>query len=101
MLKNRELPEEHEEVSVGAASAALFTAEPIDYNPALPIETFDFIVTDDVHRSIDKLWRRMLDNFAGSETGRTSVRPKGGGTWICWRQFGKGNAFARKITSRL
>ena len=41
MLKGRDLPEEDEEISVGAASAALLAPEPIDYNPQYPIETFD------------------------------------------------------------
>jgi type I restriction enzyme, R subunit len=29
---------------------------PVEYNPALPIETFDFIVTDECHRSIYNLY---------------------------------------------
>ncbi|MCK7499973.1 MAG: DEAD/DEAH box helicase family protein [Comamonadaceae bacterium] len=35
-----------------SASESLFKEpEPIDYNPAFPIETFDIIVTDEAHRS--------------------------------------------------
>jgi type I restriction enzyme R subunit len=54
MLKGRELAPEDEEVSVGAASAALTAPEPIDYNPAIPIETFDIIVTDECHPIEDR-----------------------------------------------
>lgn len=33
------------------------------YNPAIPIECFDFIVTDECHRSIYGLWRQVLEYF--------------------------------------
>jgi type I restriction enzyme, R subunit len=36
---------------------------PVAYNPAIPIETFDFIVTDECHRSIYGLWRQVLEYF--------------------------------------
>ena len=32
----------------------------VTYNSRLPIETFDFIVTDECHRSIYNLWRQVL-----------------------------------------
>jgi len=35
----------------------------VAYNPAIPIETFDFIVTDECHRSIYGLWRQVLEYF--------------------------------------
>src|SRR5437588_11946310 len=39
--------------------SALLRSEPlpVTYNPAIPIETFDFIITDESHRSIYNLWR--------------------------------------------
>ncbi len=36
---------------------SLEKAKEVSYNPRIPIETFDFIVTDECHRSIYHLWR--------------------------------------------
>jgi|GEM_PF-3676733 len=36
---------------------------PVVYNPNVPIETFDFIITDECHRSIYNLWRQVLEYF--------------------------------------
>ena len=58
MLKGRELSDEDEEaLRVRASNGSFKKPEPVDYNPAIPIETFDFIVTDECHRSIYNLWR--------------------------------------------
>ena len=38
---------------------------PVIYNPAITIETFDFIVIDECHRSIYNLWRQVLDGRTG------------------------------------
>ncbi len=46
---------------------------PVDYNPALPIESFDFIVTDECHRSIYNLWRQVLEYFDASIIGLTAT----------------------------
>ena len=35
----------------------------VDYNPALPIETFDVIIVDECHRSIYGVWRQVLEYF--------------------------------------
>jgi type I restriction enzyme, R subunit len=35
-------------------------------NPAIPIETFDIIVTDECHRSIYNLWRQVREYFDAS-----------------------------------
>ena len=64
MLKGRELSDEADEESTERVEG-LFgkETEPIDYNPAFPIETFDIIVTDEAHRSIYNLWRQVLEYF--------------------------------------
>ncbi len=49
---------------------------PIGYNPAFPIETFDFIVTDECHRSIYNLWRQVLEYFDASLIGLTATPSK-------------------------
>jgi len=35
----------------------------VRYNPAVPIETFDVIITDEYHRSIYNKWRGVLEYF--------------------------------------
>ncbi|MCA3215237.1 MAG: DEAD/DEAH box helicase family protein [Burkholderiales bacterium] len=74
MLKGRELPEEADEESTERVESLFREPEPIDYNPAFPIETFDIIVTDEAHRSIYNLWRQVLGKFAVGEFGRPSGR---------------------------
>jgi type I restriction enzyme R subunit len=77
MLKGRELPEEADEESTERVES-LFgkEPEPIAYNPALPIETFDIIVTDEAHRSIYNLWRQVLEYFDAHLIGLTATPNK-------------------------
>lgn len=49
---------------------------PVAYNPNIPIETFDFIVTDECHRSIYNLWRQVLEYFDASIIGLTATPSK-------------------------
>jgi type I restriction enzyme, R subunit len=88
MLKGRELAEDDEEVSYanafppplqgeGRGGDGFFAQpEPIDYNPAFPIETFDIIVTDEAHRSIYNLWRQVLEYFDAYLIGLTATPNK-------------------------
>jgi len=46
---------------------------PVVYNPAIPIETFDFIVIDECHRSIYNLWRQVLEYFDAFLIGLTAT----------------------------
>lgn len=48
----------------------------ISYNPKIPIETFDFIVTDECHRSIYNLWRQVLEYFDSFLIGLTATPSK-------------------------
>ncbi|MEQ1891033.1 MAG: type I restriction-modification enzyme R subunit C-terminal domain-containing protein [Planctomycetota bacterium] len=48
----------------------------VAYNAALPIETFDFIVTDECHRSIYNLWRQVLEYFDAHLIGLTATPSK-------------------------
>ncbi|MHB1423320.1 MAG: type I restriction endonuclease subunit R [Gemmataceae bacterium] len=65
MLKGeREFDEGNEEQSMYETAAALLREPvPVAYNPNIPIETFDFIVIDECHRSIYNLWRQVLEYF--------------------------------------
>ena len=62
---------------------SIFDIAPIDekprevsYNPKIPIETFDFIVTDECHRSIYHLWRQVLEYFDAFIIGLTATPSK-------------------------
>ena len=48
----------------------------VGYNPQIPIETFDFIITDECHRSIYHLWRQVLEYFDGFIIGLTATPSK-------------------------
>ncbi len=77
MLKGRELPEDADEQSHRRAWRACSSEpEPIDYNPAFPIETFDIIVTDEAHRCIYNLWRQVLEYFDAYLIGLTATPNK-------------------------
>ena len=45
----------------------------IAYNPALPPETFDFVIVDECHRSIYGNWRQVLDYFDAQIIGLTAT----------------------------
>jgi type I restriction enzyme R subunit len=48
----------------------------VNYNPLIPIENFDFIVTDECHRSIYGLWRQVLEYFDSFLIGLTATPSK-------------------------
>jgi type I restriction enzyme R subunit len=81
MLRGEELNESAEEISGYKVAAAIQSASgvsplnpfrksrdgsstlDVQYNAAIPIETFDFIIADECHRSIYNLWRQVLEYF--------------------------------------
>jgi type I restriction enzyme R subunit len=77
MLRGQELAEEEEEAS-GFEKWQGEDGEPLPlaYNPDIPIETFDFIITDECHRSIYGLWRQVLEYFDASIIGLTATPSK-------------------------
>ena len=76
MLKGRELAEEADEESTEKIETLLDSPEPIGYNPAIPIESFDIVVTDEAHRSIYNLWRQVLEYFDAYLIGLTATPNK-------------------------
>ncbi|RMF38304.1 MAG: type III restriction endonuclease subunit R, partial [Planctomycetota bacterium] len=64
------------EESVDRLGSLLKQPEPIEYNPAIPIETFDIIVTDECHRSIYNLWAQVLEYFDAYLIGLTATPSK-------------------------
>ena len=76
MLKGRDLPDELDEESADRLGTLFKQPEPIEYNPAIPIETFDIIVTDECHRSIYNLWAQVLEYFDAYLIGLTATPGK-------------------------
>lgn len=50
--------------------------EEVSYNPRIPIEYFDVIITDECHRSIYNLWRQVLEYFDAFIIGMTATPSK-------------------------
>jgi type I restriction enzyme R subunit len=44
----------------------------VHYNSAAPIETFDFIIVEERHRSIYNLWKEVFDYFDAVLIGPTA-----------------------------
>ena len=52
------------------------SAAEVEYNPKIPISTFDFIITDECHRSIYNRWRPVLEYFDAFIVGLTATPSK-------------------------
>lgn len=76
VLRGKELSVEEEDRSAFEGWQADDEEVPLAYNPAVPIETFDFVVTDECHRSIYGLWRQVLEYFDASIIGLTATPSK-------------------------
>ena len=69
-----EFEEENEETSLFEAATSLVKEPmPVVYNPKVPIETFDFIIIDECHRSIYNVWRQVLEYFDAFLIGLTAT----------------------------
>ena len=76
ILRGEELDEDFEEKSGYEIAAADGRPKDVAYNPAIPIEAFDFIITDECHRSIYGLWRQVLEYFDAFLIGLTATPSK-------------------------
>ena len=76
ILKDEEIDPQQEESSVAGAARALKAPVPVVYNPKVPIETFDIVITDECHRSIYHLWRQVLEYFDSCLVGLTATPSK-------------------------
>jgi type I restriction enzyme R subunit len=72
MLTGRELSEEDEERS-GFETGTSEAQRVVRYNPAIPIGSFDLIITDECHRSIHGTWRQVLEYFDAFIVGLTAT----------------------------
>ena len=71
-----ELDGELEEQSLFDIAPFEYQPKEVAYNPQIPIETFDFIITDECHRSIYNLWRQVLEYFDAFLIGLTATPSK-------------------------
>lgn len=71
-----ELEESAEEQSLFESAAEAGPPREVSYNSNFPIEDFDFIVTDECHRSIYNLWRQVLEYYDSFLIGLTATPSK-------------------------
>ena len=76
VLKGEEIDPELEELSGFDTASFRREPAPVEYNPDVPIETFDVIITDECHRSIYNLWRQVLEYFDAFLIGLTATPSK-------------------------
>lgn len=60
----------------GAGSTAGKEPLPVTYNPRIPIESFDFVIVDECHRSIYNLWKQVIEYFDAFLIGLTATPSK-------------------------
>ena len=73
MLRGEDLDPDQEERSDFDLDQGQTDAATVEYNPSYPIDTFDFIITDECHRSIYNLWRQVLEYFDAFLIGLTAT----------------------------
>lgn len=76
ILKGEEIDDKAEEENPNESSWKLKEPLPVVYNEKYGIETFDFIVIDECHRSIYNLWQQVLDYFDSYLIGLTATPDK-------------------------
>lgn len=73
ILSGEPIDESAEELSLNEIRQTGKQEKFVRYNPAIPVEEFDFIVIDECHRSIYNLWKQVLDYFDASLIGLTAT----------------------------
>lgn len=73
ILAGETIDESAEDVSLNEIQQTAAQEKLVRYNPAVPVETFDFIVIDECHRSIYNLWKQVLDYFDAFLIGLTAT----------------------------
>jgi len=76
ILSGEPIDDSAEDVSLNELQQTTKQEKFVRYNPAVPVESFDFIVIDECHRSIYNLWKQVLDYFDSSLIGLTATPDK-------------------------
>ncbi|SDI85260.1 type I restriction endonuclease subunit R [Chryseobacterium jejuense] len=82
ILRGEEMAEDEDELNPNENSSWMSNqltkkeAVPVEYNPKVPIEQFDFIIVDECHRSIYNLWKQVLDYYDAFLVGLTATPDK-------------------------
>ena len=77
MLKGEsDFDEDNESESLFNRDSGNQPAAEVEYDPKIPISTFDFIITDECHRSIYYRWRPVLEYFDAFIVGLTATPSK-------------------------
>ncbi|HQZ04149.1 MAG TPA: DEAD/DEAH box helicase family protein, partial [Thauera sp.] len=76
ILSGELIDESAEDVSLNEVQQTVKQEKLVRYNPGVPVETFDFIIIDECHRSIYNLWKQVLDYFDASLIGLTATPDK-------------------------
>lgn len=75
-LSGETLDEAAEDIPAADVARVVQPGRLVSYQPELPIETFDFVVIDECHRSIYNLWKQVLDYFDAFLIGLTATPDK-------------------------
>jgi type I restriction enzyme R subunit len=97
MLRGEELDESLDEASLNEISTPNERPKEVAYNPLIPIETFDFVVVDECHRSIYNVWRQVLEYFRTTFHRRGSRTSSLGGRQAVG--YGRGEPQASKCSA--
>ena len=75
---NATYDDEADEHSGYEAAGATAGKDPLEvrYNPKIPIESFDFVIVDECHRSIYNLWKQVIEYFDAFLIGLTATPSK-------------------------
>ncbi|MEB2647328.1 type I restriction-modification enzyme R subunit C-terminal domain-containing protein [Pseudomonas canadensis] len=73
ILSGEPIDDSAEDVSLNEVQQKANQVKLVRYNPAVPVETFDFIIIDECHRSIYNLWKQVLDYYDASLVGLTAT----------------------------
>ena len=68
-----EFEAENEQASLFGGEQENEQTKDVVYNSKIPLETFDFIITDECHRSIYNVWRQVLEYFDAFLIGLTAT----------------------------
>jgi type I restriction enzyme R subunit len=76
ILSGEPIEESAEDISLNEMQQSARQEKLVRFNASIPIETFDFIIIDECHRSIYNLWKQVLDYFDAFLIGLTATPDK-------------------------